>query len=93
MADELFQEPEDATPLTPEERADLISAHITYRAELNEAEQENHVPCIDELPGAVPRSDAGEGASLRRESPRVRVFAAFDADDDGHAAARFQRAD
>jgi|SRR5579864_763612 len=41
MADELFQEAEDATPLTPEERADLIPAHIAYRAELNAAEQEN----------------------------------------------------
>ena len=41
MADELFQEPEDATPLTPEERAELIPAHIAYRAELNAAEQEN----------------------------------------------------
>jgi Fic-DOC domain mobile mystery protein B len=41
MADELFQEPEDATPLTPEERAELIPAHIAYRTELNAAEQEN----------------------------------------------------
>jgi Fic-DOC domain mobile mystery protein B len=41
MPDELFQEPEDATPLTPEESADLIPAHIAYRAELNAAEQEN----------------------------------------------------
>jgi Fic-DOC domain mobile mystery protein B len=41
MVDELFQEPEDATPLTPEERAELIPAHIAYRVELNAAEQEN----------------------------------------------------
>lgn len=41
MVDELFQEAEDATPLTPEERADLIPAHIAYRAELNAVEQEN----------------------------------------------------
>jgi len=41
MPDELFQDPEDATPLTPEERTDLIPAHIAYRAELNAAEQEN----------------------------------------------------
>ena len=41
MPDELFQEPENATPLTFEERADLIPAHIAYRAELNAAEQEN----------------------------------------------------
>ena len=37
-----FQDPDDAaTPLTPEEMRDLIPAHIAYRRELNEAEQEN----------------------------------------------------
>ena len=41
MSDELFQEPEDVTLLTPEERAGLIPAHIAYRAELNASEQEN----------------------------------------------------
>jgi Fic-DOC domain mobile mystery protein B len=41
MPDELFQEPDHATPLTPEERTNLIPAHIAYRAELNAAEQEN----------------------------------------------------
>jgi len=38
---DLFEEPDDATPLTPEERRALIPAHIAYRSELNEAEQEN----------------------------------------------------
>ena len=39
---ELFNQPDDAaTPLTPEETRDLIPAHIAYRRELNEAEQEN----------------------------------------------------
>ena len=39
---DLFEQPDDAaTPLTPEEMRDLIPAHITYRYELNEAEQEN----------------------------------------------------
>ena len=38
---DLFAHPDDATPLTPEERRDLIPAHIAYRHELNEAEQEN----------------------------------------------------
>jgi Fic-DOC domain mobile mystery protein B len=38
---DLFDEPEHATPLTPEERRDLIPAYIAYRSELNEAEQEN----------------------------------------------------
>lgn len=41
MPDEIFHEPEDATPLMLAERADLIPAHIAYRAELNAAEQEN----------------------------------------------------
>lgn len=39
--DDLFEEPDNATPLTPEERRELIPAHIAYRRELNEAEQEN----------------------------------------------------
>lgn len=38
---DLFEEPDNATPLTVEERNSLIPAHITYRRELNEAEQEN----------------------------------------------------
>jgi hypothetical protein len=38
---DLFNEPDDATPLTAEERHGLIPAHIAYRHELNEAEQEN----------------------------------------------------
>jgi Fic-DOC domain mobile mystery protein B len=37
----LFQEPDNATPLTPEEMRELIPAHIAYRREVNEAEQEN----------------------------------------------------
>jgi Fic-DOC domain mobile mystery protein B len=38
---DLFEQPDDATPLTPEEQRELIPAHIAYRSELNEAEQEN----------------------------------------------------
>ncbi len=38
---DLFEEPDDATPLMHEERLELIPAHIAYRSELNEAEQEN----------------------------------------------------
>jgi Fic-DOC domain mobile mystery protein B len=41
---DLFERPDDAaTPLTPEEMRDLIPAHVAYRRELNEAEQENIV--------------------------------------------------
>jgi Fic-DOC domain mobile mystery protein B len=39
--DDLFEQADDATPLTPEEQRELIPAHIAYRRELNEAEQEN----------------------------------------------------
>jgi Fic-DOC domain mobile mystery protein B len=38
---DLFEEPDDATPLTPEEKRGLIPAYITFRGELNQAEQEN----------------------------------------------------
>ena len=38
---DLFEEPTDATPLTPDERKGLIPSDITYRRELNRAEQEN----------------------------------------------------
>jgi Fic-DOC domain mobile mystery protein B len=38
---DLFEEVDDATPLTIEERRELIPSHITYRSELNEAEEEN----------------------------------------------------
>ncbi|HEV8038939.1 MAG TPA: mobile mystery protein B [Bryobacteraceae bacterium] len=38
---DLFDGPEHATPLTVEERRELIPTYIAYRSELNEAEQEN----------------------------------------------------
>jgi Fic-DOC domain mobile mystery protein B len=38
---DLFEEPDDATPLTPDEKNGLIPSDITYRRELNRAEQEN----------------------------------------------------
>ena len=38
---DIFDQPDDATPLTPEEMRDLIPAHIADRNDLNEAEQEN----------------------------------------------------
>jgi Fic-DOC domain mobile mystery protein B len=38
---DLFDEPDNATPLAPEEQRELIPAYIAYRRELNEAEQEN----------------------------------------------------
>lgn len=40
---DLFQEPNDATPLEPAERDGLLQSWITYRRDLNEAEQENIV--------------------------------------------------
>jgi Fic-DOC domain mobile mystery protein B len=38
---DLFDQPDDATPLTPEEKRELIPAHVSSRSDLNEAEQEN----------------------------------------------------
>ena len=40
---DLFQEPDDTTPLTPAERDGLRQSWITHRRDLNEAEQENIV--------------------------------------------------
>ena len=40
---DLFQEPDDATPLDPALRGDLLQTWITNRADLNEAEEENIV--------------------------------------------------
>jgi len=40
---DLFQEPEDATPLEPQEGEDLLQTWITHRRDLNEAEEENIV--------------------------------------------------
>ena len=44
---DLFDEPDDATPLTIEERSGLRQAHITYRSELNNAEQRNIIQAED----------------------------------------------
>jgi Fic-DOC domain mobile mystery protein B len=41
VVDDLFEEPDDATPLTPDERKGLLPSDIAYRSELNRAEQEN----------------------------------------------------
>jgi len=43
---DLFQEPNDATPLDPALRGDLIQTWITTRADLNEAEEENIVKAV-----------------------------------------------
>jgi Fic-DOC domain mobile mystery protein B len=40
---DLFREPDDGTPLPPEEREGLLQSWITHRKDLNEAEQENIV--------------------------------------------------
>ena len=37
----LFDEPNQATPLAPEEIEGLIPSHVTWRSELNELEQQN----------------------------------------------------
>ena len=40
---DLFQEPDDATPLDPTQRDSLLQSWITTRNDLNEAEEENIV--------------------------------------------------
>ena len=39
MSDSLIEEDDASTPLTEEERDELIPSYITLRSELNEAEQ------------------------------------------------------
>ena len=51
----IYHESDDATPLTPDEQRDLIPSHISNRAELNEAEQENII--------------RGQDWALRRRKP------------------------
>ena len=41
MTDFLIEEDEASTPLTEEEREDLLPSYISLRSELNEAEQRN----------------------------------------------------
>jgi Fic-DOC domain mobile mystery protein B len=43
---DLFQEPDDATPLDPGQRDALLQTWITSRSDLNEAEQENIVKAV-----------------------------------------------
>lgn len=43
---DLHKQPDDATPLTPEERDGLIPSHVTRRSELNELEQQNIVEAV-----------------------------------------------
>ena len=38
---DLFQQPEDATPLEAEEREELLQSWITHRRDLNQAEEAN----------------------------------------------------
>ena len=41
MSDPLFEQDDAATPLTEEEKNDLIPSYVTLRRELNEIEQAN----------------------------------------------------
>jgi Fic-DOC domain mobile mystery protein B len=43
---DLHEQPDDATPLTAEERDGLIPSHVTLRSELNELEQQNIVDAV-----------------------------------------------
>lgn len=64
---DLFIEPDDATPLSPEEREGLIPTHIALRRELNELEQENIVEAnIWAFQRARDPVDEGFGRNLHR---------------------------
>lgn len=59
---DVFDEPDAAaTPLTDEEKRDLLPAHIAYRRELNAAEQENIVRALAWLQGRRGRNLLDEG--------------------------------
>ena len=58
---DLYNEPEGATPLTPEEREGLIPSHVTLRRELNELEQQNIL-------------EADAWAFARRREPLTEAF-------------------
>lgn len=57
----LTDQPEHATPLTPEEREGLIPSHVTLHSELNELEQQNIL-------------EADTWASLRKRDPVSEPF-------------------
>jgi Fic-DOC domain mobile mystery protein B len=59
---DFHREPDDATPLDPEEREALIPSHVTLRGELNELEQQNIL-------------EAASWASARRRNPLDAGFA------------------
>jgi Fic-DOC domain mobile mystery protein B len=59
-----FDEPEDATPLEPEERAGLVQSWITSRHDLNLAEQDNIIKAV----------------AWARRSRRVKIDALLSAD-------------
>ncbi len=40
---DLFDEPDDETPIAPEDRAGLLQTWITYRRHLNEASCQNRI--------------------------------------------------
>jgi Fic-DOC domain mobile mystery protein B len=58
----LYDEPDDATPLTAEEREGLFPSHVTLRSELNELEQQNII-------------EAEAVIFTRRRNPMTEAFA------------------
>ena len=67
---DLFHQPENATPLMPEEVRQLIPAYIAYRSELNAAEQENIARAQDWALGRK-REDQGAVDSAREGDERA----------------------
>lgn len=68
-----FDEPDHATPLTPEERRELIPAYIAYRGELNPAERENTARAQD---WALARKRGSLSEKFIREPHRRQTYIA-----------------
>jgi fido (protein-threonine AMPylation protein) len=69
---DLFHQPQNATPLAPEEMLQLIPSYIAFRSELNAAEQENIARAQDRALGRKRRmpGDVWKWAGKFRKSER-----------------------
>jgi len=66
-----LDEPDDASPLSHEEREGLIPSHVTLRGELNELEQQNILEA-DALGVLAPDGFRQRSFRTRPSSPHVR---------------------
>ena len=90
MTDPLLEQDDASTPLTPDERAELILSYITQRRELNEAEQANIVEA--ELWALTRKRDVLSERFLRQLHKRRTPKAFFDYVDHGSYSEQTYRA-